>query len=117
MKAIERCCECAYYSMRKHKCKRGAKDKGESTVTFYTDCPLDEAEIVQHGQWIKCEDKLPEMQEDVLMLFNANMAVGFLRDIDEGETFWNAYIDDAFYTDCDEVPLYWMPLPEPTKGR
>ena len=51
MKAIERCCECAYYSMRKHKCKRGAKDKGEPTATFYTDCPLDEAEMVRHGTW------------------------------------------------------------------
>ena len=37
--------------MRKHKCKRGAKDKGEPTATFYTDCPLDEAEIMQHGRW------------------------------------------------------------------
>ncbi len=51
MKAIERCCECAYYSMRKHKCKRGAKDKGEPTATFYTDCPLDEAEMVRRGTW------------------------------------------------------------------
>ena len=51
MKAIERCCECAYYSMRRHKCKRGANGKGEPTATFYTDCPLDEAEIVRHGTW------------------------------------------------------------------
>ena len=51
MKAIERCCECAYYSMRKHKCKRGAKDKGEPTASFYADCPLDEAEIMRHGRW------------------------------------------------------------------
>lgn len=51
MKAIERCCECAYYSMRKHKCKRGAKDKGEPTARFYADCPLDEAEMVRHGTW------------------------------------------------------------------
>lgn len=51
MKAIERCCECAYYSMRKHKCKRGAKDKGEPTARFYADCPLDEAEMVRRGTW------------------------------------------------------------------
>lgn len=56
MKAIERCCECAYYSMRKHKCKRGAKDEGEPTARFYADCPLDEAEIMRHGRWISWED-------------------------------------------------------------
>lgn len=53
MKVIERCCECAYYSMRKHKCKRGAKDKGEPTARFYADCPLDEAEMVRRGTWEK----------------------------------------------------------------
>lgn len=73
------------------------------------------ADVATAPQWIKCEDKLPEMQEDVLMLFNANMTVGFLRDIDEDVTFWSAYIDDAFYTDCDESPLCWMPLPERPK--
>ena len=61
--------------MRKHKCKRGAKDEGEPTARFYADCPLDEAETMRRGRWSKCEDKLPHFGEDVLMLFESNMAM------------------------------------------
>lgn len=111
MKAIERCCECAYYSIRKHKCKRGAKDKGEPTATFYTDCPLDEAEIMRHGRWIKCEDKLPPFGEDVLMLFESNMAVGYRREKD----FWRVRLDNGYIVICETRPLCWMPLPERPK--
>lgn len=40
-------------------------------------------------------------------------AVGFWHDRDESLTFWCAYTDDGFYTDCDAMPTHWMPLPEP----
>lgn len=72
------------------------------------------ADVVE-VKWINCEDKLPPFGEDVLMLFESNMTVGFLRDTDEHLTFWSAYVDDAGYTDCEESPLYWMPLPERPK--
>lgn len=69
-------------------------------------------------EWIKTTEKLPENQKDVLMYFDSgNMAVGFLHDKDEVVTFWCAYIDDGFYTDCDCEPVYWMPLPEPPEER
>lgn len=64
--------------------------------------------------WVNADEKLPEKQQDVLMLFDTgNMAVGFWHDGDEHLTFWCAYTDDGFYTDCDSMPTHWMPLPEP----
>lgn len=55
MKGIENCAECAYYSMKTHKCSRGAKidpelSKGDD-VRYFADCPLCEAEPVVHGWW------------------------------------------------------------------
>lgn len=53
MKGITLCAECAYYSMKKHKCTRGAKDEGEPTARFYADCPLDDVVPAVHGKWIE----------------------------------------------------------------
>lgn len=78
-------------------------------VTFATDTN-------DGGKWIGVEDRLPECKQDVLMYFDTgNMAVGWWYDRDEVITFWSAYSDDGWYTDCDCEPLYWMPLPEPPK--
>lgn len=67
-------------------------------------------------EWISVSDRLPERKQDVLMYFDTgNMAVGFWYDGDETITFWSAYTDDGWYTDCDCEPLYWMPLPETPK--
>lgn len=71
-------------------------------------------------QWISVKDRLPEFHEDVLMLFDngneSNMAVGFLCDVYERITSWYAYSGCGWYTDCDESPAYWMPLPMPPKA-
>lgn len=68
------------------------------------------------GKWISVNERLPECKQDVLMYFDTgNMAVGWWYDRDEVITFWSAYSDDGWYTDCDCEPLYWMPLPEPPK--
>lgn len=70
-------------------------------------------------RWVKCKNRLPELHEDVLMLFDTGseqtMAVGFLADVDEHVTSWCAYSDSGWHTDCDDSPTYWMPLPEPPK--
>ena len=43
------CCgECPYYSMKKHKCQRGAVDEGEPRDHFYRDCPLPWHEISEN---------------------------------------------------------------------
>ena len=66
------------------------------------------------NEWVSVEERLPEKKQDVLMLFDGgNMAVGWWHDSDEYITFWCAYTDDGFYTDCDDMPVYWMPLPKP----
>lgn len=62
-------------------------------------------------EWIPVTERLPEKTEHVLMLFEHNMAAGFRPIDDEDGTLWCAYTDDAFYTDCDEQPTHWMPIP------
>lgn len=70
------------------------------------------------NEWVSVEERLPEKKQDVLMLFKSgNMAVGWWHDVDEHVTFWCAYTDDGFYTDCDDMPVYWMPLPAPPDHR
>lgn len=63
MKGIKCCAECADYSLKKHKCTRGAKDPGKATDSFYADCPLDDAEPVRHGQWENPTESKPRMFE------------------------------------------------------
>ena len=75
---------------------------------------IDALPTIEQPTWISCAERLPEFKQDVLMYFENNMAVGFWCDSDEEETFWCAYTDGGWYTDCD-MPLYWMPLPEPPK--
>ena len=66
------------------------------------------------NEWVSVEERLPEKKQDVLMLFDTgNMAVGWWHDADEHITFWCAYTDDGFYTDCDCIPTHWMLLPAP----
>lgn len=44
------CCgECPYYSMKKHKCQRGAADEGDPREHFFRDCPLPWHEISENG--------------------------------------------------------------------
>ena len=81
------------------------------------DLLLDIPALTPPNKWISVKEKLPEKKQDVLMLFKSgNMAVGWWYDADEHITFWCAYTDDNFYTDCDEMPTHWMPLPaQPAK--
>jgi len=78
------------------------------------DILLDMPTLTPPNEWVSVKEKLPEKKQDVLMLFKSgNMAVGWWHDADEHVTFWCAYTDDYFYTDCDEMPTHWMSLPEP----
>lgn len=51
MKGIKCCGECAYYSMKKHKCTRGFT-AGMASDSFFTDCDLPDVEIVKYGKWM-----------------------------------------------------------------
>lgn len=74
--------------------------------------------LIPPNEWVRVEERLPEKKQDVLMLFKSgNMAVGWWHDADEHITFWCAYTDDGFYTDCDDMPTHWMPLPAPPNRR
>lgn len=76
---------------------------------------LNETPTIEQPKWIPVTERLPELNQNVLMYFEDNMAVGFWCDTDEGVPAWCAYTDGGWYTDCD-MPLYWMPLPQPPKG-
>lgn len=74
--------------------------------------------VNQTQHWIPVSERLPEEKKDVLLYFGfkgKNQAVGFWYGGDEDITFWYAYTDDGFYTDCDYRPTHWMPLPKPPK--
>ena len=78
---------------------------------------IDEAEGVVIQKWIPVTERLPNIDDDVLMYFadDGNMTAGFLVDVGEDTSMWSAYSDGGYYTDCDYVPTHWMPLPEPPK--
>ena len=64
-------------------------------------------------KWISVEERLPEENFEVLMLFKHNMAVGFY----DGDGEWCANTDDGYHAYCDGTPTHWMPLPEwPEEG-
>lgn len=53
MKGITVCADCAYYSLRKHKCTRGCTDEGSPQDQFYKDCPLPDVVERLRGEWKK----------------------------------------------------------------
>lgn len=79
-------------------------------LTVYVE-DLPAADVAPVARWTKCEDWLPPFGEDVLMLFESNMAVGYLREKD----FWCVWLDNGYVANCETGPLYWMPLPERPK--
>lgn len=76
-------------------------------------CAQLEEENLRKSQWVSVKDRLPAEDEDVLILFKENMAVGFLSTADDSPISWYAYANDGWYTSCETSPLYWMPMPEP----
>ena len=58
-------------------------------------------------KWISVEERLPEENFEVLMLFKHNMAVGFY----DGDGEWCANTDDGYHAYCDGTPTHWMQLP------
>lgn len=51
MKGITYCGACADYDIKKHRCKRGAKQESNPQDKFFDDCPLPNVE-----QIVRCKD-------------------------------------------------------------
>ena len=64
---------------------------------------------MKSNDWVSVNDNLPEAETDVLLKFEANLAVGFLRDGD-----WFVNTGNGMCTDVlpyEDQPLSWMHLP------
>lgn len=62
-------------------------------------------------KWIPVIEALPDSNDDVLLQFRSNMAVGYYED--EG---WSVATGEDLYSGIDESedkPIAWMQLPEP----
>lgn len=90
MKGISLCADCAYYDLKKHKCKRGCTvdpdiSKGED-VRFYVDCPL--PDVISKHTIVTNGDRIRSMD-------NERLAEFFVKIID--------CCSDGFM--CNECPL------------
>lgn len=65
-------------------------------------------------EWIKCSERLPENDRDVL-IYNPKDGIGigeFDADVvSNSNSGWESYYDWAPYMS----PIFWMPLPKPPK--
>lgn len=109
MKGITCCADCAYYNMKKHRCTRSV-DEGKPTDHFYADCPL--PTVTLEPQWISVKDRLPDEQEEYLVVEKMPQVKVTIAWYSGNENGWLA-LDGCFY--ADGCIIYWMPLPEQPK--
>ena len=83
MKGITLCADCAYYSMKKHKCTRGATDESDPLASFYGDCPLDDVAPVVRGRWEVHEHPYIKPRQDGWICTNCSFIT---EDIANGDT-------------------------------
>ena len=72
-------------------------------------------ESAESERWIPVTEALPDSNDDVLLQFRSNMAVGYYED--DG---WSVATGEDLYSGIDESedkPIAWMPLPEPWRGE
>jgi hypothetical protein len=63
---------------------------------------------VKTGKWIPTSERMPEVMDEVLLLFEENRAVGFYSD-----GSWCIFTGNGFYTELaedEDHPNAWMPL-------
>ena len=114
MKGINCCADCAYYSMKKHRCTR-ASDEGKPTDHFYADCPL--PTVTKEQGWISVKDRLPDSNRFVLVC-NDDGHMMIAQYIEETAQWQYKYInyDVDVWDDEEQGPVcYWAYLPEPPK--
>jgi len=67
--------------------------------------------------WISVKDNPPEKGITVIVFLKSQITtLGYRPILRDRELLWQLYGDMHKLTDLDfDVPLYWMPLPEPPK--
>lgn len=69
------------------------------------------ADANQPSLWISVEDRLPELEKEVIVLDKRKQAgIDFLMDDGEGGYYW-WISNDTIWCEDDEI-THWMPIPE-----
>ena len=107
----------------------------EATIPYIAADPGEDAEIVAGGlylalemikekQWVSVKDRLPENQQDVLVVKQLksgqrNIGIGYCITDYEYKNFQTGETWRAPYWVCsgNSNVIYWMPLPEIPKGE
>ncbi len=68
-------------------------------------------------EWISVKDNPPEKGVTVIVYLKSGvMTLGYRPKLKERELLWQLFGDMNAITDLNlDLPLYWMPLPEPPK--
>lgn len=107
MKGITCCAECAYYSMKTHKCSIGAKKEpglrsGED-VRFFVDCPLDDYSP-KRGNRMKCR-----MCDADYFIRVKRIAKTLLMPLTEEQAMFDE-IANKFGTECQKIAPRFCPF-------
>ena len=94
---FEWCTDCKEYDKDAHCCHR------------WTKCIRQTIDEIKSSQWIPCSERLPKVDEYVLVYIND---IAYIAWIDmDGD-----WCTDEFVVEMADSPNAWMPLPQPFKG-
>lgn len=63
-------------------------------------------------EWISVKDRLPEVDQGILLYWNDDICTGYLTKYGNDFIFCDGFTDDYE----KEFVTHWMPLPEPPKN-